>query len=64
MKDRYGALLMAAVGIVPTAISAGITLILALTVGHPWNWISGGFGFTALFFTFAAVVIYREDNPT
>lgn len=64
MKDVSGALIMVAVGVAPALLAAAVTLILALTIGHPWNWISGAFWFVTLFLAFAAVVIYREDNPT
>jgi hypothetical protein len=60
--DYPGAATMA-IFILPSCyILALAALIVALILGHPWNWIAGAFIANALFFSAAAVYLFFEDR--
>jgi hypothetical protein len=41
---------------------AFVALIVALILGHPWNWIAGAFVANALFYSAATVYLFFEDR--
>ena len=58
----WGTICMLGTATLPSWLLAGVSTIIALIVGHPCNWIAGAFIFVAVFFSFAAVIVWKEDR--